>query len=477
MDAKELAFAGIAEQARLIDSGQVSSRELVELYIERIERFDSDVKAFRVLFAEQALEQARAVERTRTSGGGGPLLGVPVAVKDDTDVAGQVTAMGSNAFGGPATEDAEIVKRLRAAGAIIIGKTNVPELCMWPFTETVAWGSTRNPWDLQRAPGGSSGGSGAAVAAGLVGAATGSDGAGSIRIPSAWCGLFGCKTQRGRVPGSGGWHGMSVNGLLGRNVADTALFLDVLGSSAGPAGGDGASSSTSFVQAAAEGRAAEASAGGRRRLRICFSKRIPPGILTTLDSDAERCLMNSVELLRSLGHTVEERDPDYPAQMLPALLVRMFCGIADEARQMARPARLERRTRAMARIGTLIPRSALRWSFEREGEIAARLNAVLSSHDVLITPATAKPPPPLGQFEGAGALRTFNGVARLVPFNAPWNLTGQPACSVPAGFGADGLPRAIQLVGRASDERTLLALAAELEREQRWPELRPARFA
>ena len=155
---------------------------------------------------------------------------MPIAVKDDIDVAGEVTALGSNAYGEPAAADAEVVRRLRAAGAVIIGKTNVPELCVWPFTETATFGATRNPWDLQRAPGGSSGGSAAAVAAGLVGAALGSDGAGSIRIPSAWCGLFGLKPQRGRVslaPRPRAWNGLSVDGVLTRRVADTALFHDV----------------------------------------------------------------------------------------------------------------------------------------------------------------------------------------------------------------------------------------------------------
>lgn len=468
MDAKDLAFAGIAEQAQLIARGEIGSRELVELYLGRIHKFDSELNAFRVLFAEQALEEASRADARRGSDAGGPLRGVPIAVKDDTDVEGQVTALGSNAFGAPAQADAEVVRRLREAGAIIIGKTNVPELCMWPFTETLAWGSTRNPWDLERAPGGSSGGSGAAVAAGLVGAATGSDGAGSIRIPSAWCGLFGLKPQRGRVPSGEGWHGLSVNGLLGRTVADTALFLDVLASAAEASGDAADSPSTPFTQAVA---------AAPERLRICFSKKIPPGILTRLDSDAERCMLESVELLRSLGHTVQERDPDYALEMLPAVLARMFIGIADQAKEMAQPSRLERRTRAMARIGSTIPRSALRWSREHEAAIAARLNAVLASHDVLITPATAKPPPLIGQFEGAGALWTFNAVAGLVPFNAPWNLTGQPACSVPAGFGADRLPRAIQLVGRPGDERTLLSLAGEIERERPWSQARPPKFA
>src|SRR5436190_8010884 len=230
MDAVELAFAGIARQAQLIAAGEVSSRELVDLYLERIQRLDGALNCFRVVFAERARMEADQADGRRGAGDRRPLGGVPIAVKDDIDVAGEVTAFGTNAHGGPAQADAEVVSRLRAAGAVVIGQTNVPELTIWPFSESATFGVTRNPWNRQHAPGGSSGGSAAAVAAGLVGAALGSDGMGSIRIPAAWCGLFGLQPQRGRVslaPRRRAWHGLSVNGVLTRSVADTALFLDV----------------------------------------------------------------------------------------------------------------------------------------------------------------------------------------------------------------------------------------------------------
>src|SRR5271156_2697999 len=234
MDAVELAYAGIARQAQLIAAGEISSRELVDLYLARIERLDVKLNAFRVVLGERARLEAEQADARRGAGGDAgarPLLGVPIAVKDDIDVAGELTTYGTNAQDEPKRADAEVVRRLREAGAVIIGKTNVPELTLWPFTETATYGATRNPWEPQHAPGGSSGGSAAAVAAGLVGAALGSDGAGSIRIPAAWCNLFGLKPQRGRVsmfPRRRPWFGMAVIGGLARRVADSALLLDVI---------------------------------------------------------------------------------------------------------------------------------------------------------------------------------------------------------------------------------------------------------
>ncbi|HLJ03290.1 MAG TPA: amidase family protein, partial [Solirubrobacteraceae bacterium] len=223
---QQLAFAGPVALAAMVRAREVHPRELVELCLRRIEAFDPRLNAFRTVMAEQALEEAAMRE-----GHEGLLAGVPVAIKDDLPVAGQSYTDGSRSYRPPESADSEVVRRLRAAGAIPIGITNVPELTIWPWTASTANGVTRNPWDLTRTTGGSSGGSAAAVAAGLVPAATGSDGGGSIRIPAACCGLVGMKTTRGRVPmapAREGWLGLSVFGALARTVADSALLLDVI---------------------------------------------------------------------------------------------------------------------------------------------------------------------------------------------------------------------------------------------------------
>jgi len=450
----DLAFAGLVRQAGLVRDGSVSPRELVELSLERIARLDPELNAFRVVLAEQARAEAAAAERD-DGVADQPLRGVPVAVKDDLDVGGEVTAFGTGAYGPPAREDSEVVRRLRAAGAIVIGKTNVPELTQWPFTESITWGRTRNPWDLERTPGGSSGGSAAAVAAGLVPAALGTDGLGSVRIPAACCGLVGVKPQRGRVsyaPLAEHWHGLSVIGPLARRAADAALLLDVMAAER-PARG--------FVEAA---RPPE------RPLRIALSAKTPlPGPVAR---EVRAALEETATLLRSLGHRVEERDPAYGTAIFDAA-ARYLRGIHDDAAEVPRPHRLERRTRAMARAGGLVPARLMGRLRSAEPAVAAKLGALFGEFDVLMTPSLAQLPLPVGRFEGRGAALTFNGAAQFIPYTGPWNLSGHPAAAVPAGFTPEGLPLSVQLVGRPHEEATLLSLAAQQEAERGWPDRRP----
>lgn len=452
MEAIELAFAGLARQAELVRQREVSASELVELLLERIEGIDPKLNAFRVVLAEQALEEARRADGNGASAEAGPLHGVPVAIKDDTDVAGEVTPHGSNAYGPPAQADAEVVRRLRAAGAIVIGKTNVPELEIFPFTETRTWGVTRNPWDLSRTPGGSSGGSAAAVAAGLVGGALGSDGGGSVRIPAACCGIFGLKTQRGRIPKAPNWHGLSVYGPLTRGVRDAALMLEVLSGEPG------------FV--AASERAPE-------KLRVAVSTKIPPGLIASTAPETRGAVDDASDLLGALGHEPERQDPPY-GLLMTNFLVRYLSGIREDASLMAHPDRLEPRTRGMARLGGLFPAAIVRRAQARGERDALRLGAIFEDHDVLLTPALATLPPKVGKWEGKGALWTFNGVARFVPYTAAWNHVGFPAATVPVGATPDGVPLCVQLIGRPGGEAALLSLAAQIERERPWAGRRPA---
>jgi amidase len=466
MLASELAFAGVARQAQLIASGELGARELLDVYLRRIERLDPQLNSIRVLFAERAAAEADQADARRRAGDRRPLLGVVLLVKDDIDVAGERTTYGTDAQDAPAAQDAEIVRRARSAGAVILGKTLTPELCIWPFTESVTYGVTRNPWSLACTPGGSSGGSAAAVAAGLASAALASDGGGSIRIPAAWCGLYGLKRQRGAVPMAPAPdlpHRLSVNGVLTRNVTDSALFYDVIEHTAvsgEPSTGAGAFSAA--VQ------------GDPPRLRIAVASNLPPGLIAPLHDSNRVALEQTAELLRSLGHDVRDAKIDYGGvRTVVAFNARYVRGIAEDAATLAHPERLERRTRAMARAGDWVPSGLIARIMGWQTELARRINAVLRDNDVLLTPATAVPPPPVARFEGRGALSTYLGVARQVPYAATWNLTGQPACSVPAGLDAEGLPRAVQLVGRASGEATLLALSAQIERARPWGDARP----
>jgi amidase len=460
MDATTLAFAGAAEQARLIRAGEVSSRQVVEATLARVETINPSLNAYRVVLAERALAEADQADARRQGGDDRPLLGVPVAIKDDVDVAGEATAWGTAAHAGPVARDAEVVRRLRAAGAIVVGKTLVPEMTMLPTTDTTTFGSARNPWDLSRTPGGSSGGSAAAMAAGLCGVALGSDGAGSIRNPSAWNGLFGLKPTRDRVPiapHDDAWQGLSVNGPLARRVADAALFLD--------ATVDG-------------GGFAEAAAADPGRLRIAVSTKAPPGALPRLGREERRAVEGTAALLRELGHDVVERDPDYPPSLWPASLVRIMRGISDDVRaSMPHRERLEARTRRVAAIGGGLPAGVVRWARESEAAQAAQLGKLWDDVDVLVTPAAADGPYRAGVVGRWGTPTYIARGAERLTWMPAWNVTGQPGASVPAGLDDDGLPVGVQLIGRTGEDARLLSLSAQLEAARPWIDRRPGAIA
>jgi amidase len=462
----DLAFAGAAKQAEMVRAGEVSPKELVQLCLDRIARLDPQLNSFRKVFAEKALLEAEQAEARLKAGDERPLLGVPIAIKDEVDVVGEVNLHGTDAFTEPAAADCEMVRRLREAGAIVVGLTQLPELAICGFTESATYGVTRNPWNLQRSPAGSSGGSGAAVAAGLVSIASAGDGGGSIRLPAASCGLFGLKPSRGRIslaPLQEGWNGLAVLGCLSRNVLDTALWLDI---TAGGSTEPGAPSPPErpFVEAA------KTPPG---KLRVAYSTLAPRAAAPpTVDQMVKDAVVDASELMRSLGHDVAQRDPDW-GMIGNNITARFLRGVAETVEEVPHPERLESRTRGFGRLGKLIPDSLYEKALRAREADVARVNAIFNSVDVLITPVMGGTALPIRRWEGKGALRTVLGMSRFYPYCVPWNHLGNPAMSVPMGFAADGMPLAVQVIGRPGGESTLLSLAAQIEAERPWAEARP----
>jgi len=450
----------------MVRAGEVSPTELVKLHLERIERIDPRLNSFRVVLAERALLEAEQAEARLNGGDERPLLGVPIALKDSTDLAGELTTLGTDGFSEPAAADSEMVRRLREAGAIVVGKTLLPELAICGFTESATYGVTRNPWNDQRTPAGSSGGSAAAVAAGLVPIASASDGAGSIRIPAASCGLFGLKPQRGRIslaPHREHWNGLSVDGCLSRTVIDTALWLDVTSGGSEEPGAPGPPERP-FVEAARTPPG---------KLRIAYST-VPPRAAAppTVSDVVKNAVAETAELLRSLGHETAQRDPEW-GMIGNNSVPRYLRGAAEDVANVPHPERLERRTRGFGRLGRLIPDKIFEQARRGAAADAARVNAIFDSHDVLMTPVMGGTALPVRRWEGRSALYTVLGMSRFYPYCIPWNHLGNPSMAVPAGFAADGMPLSVQIVGRPGDEATLLSLAAQLEAERPWADARP----
>lgn len=445
----EIAFAGVAGQAQLLAAGDVTATDLVELALARIDRLQPRLNAFRSVFAEEARQAAADADVARGRGDTRPLLGVPIAVKDNVHVRGHAALFGTGSAEREATSDDELVRRLRDAGLVIVGQTQLPELALWAATESRWHGVTRNPWDTTRAPGGSSGGSAVAVAAGIVPAAHATDGLGSIRIPSSSCGLVGLKATHGLVPmgpDPDHWRGLSHAGFVTRSVLDTAMLLDV-------AVGGG------YTDAMAE----------RPRLRIAASAAAPPW---RPDARVRTVFESTLESLRGLGHTVVDRDPPIRTSVANANTVRYLRGVADDVATLEQPERIEPRTRALARLGRRLPGRTVAWA-RREGEsLRGRMAEFFLDTDVLVTPTVARLPIQAGSLVGRGMLSTLKVMLPYAAFTQPWNACGLPAMNVPAGM-SDGLPVGVQLVGPMGSEQRLLALAAELEEALDWTARRP----
>lgn len=455
---------GVAATAAAVRAGEISAADAVERVLARITAVEPRLNAFTAVLADRARAEAAERDAAQASGAPlGPLHGVPLAVKDELDVAGVATTFGGAAATTPAPADAESVRRLRAAGAVIVGKTAMPEFGIWPFTESAAHGYTHNPWSARHTPGGSSGGSAAAVAAGALPAATGGDGGGSLRIPAACCGIYGLKPQRGRVstaPHQDLWGALGVVGVLTREVADSALLYDVL---AGTVAAD------RWHAPAPERPYRELEPGPRLRIGVLL-RTAAPGVRAAPECVA--AVRDTAEALAGLGHRVHEDDHRLPDPTV-AFLPQVLDGVRVEADAIEHPALLERRTRAVAALArATVPPRALRWAERRGAALADRVNTLFDRYDLLLTPALAAPPPPIGRLDGAGVLRATARCVPMIAYTALWNVCGNPAAAVPAGV-AGGLPRSVQLVGPPNGEHLLLRVSAELERARPWVDLLP----
>ncbi len=459
-------FPTVSDQLYQLASGAVTSAELVRRSLRAIAASQSTLNAFRLVLTESALAEAAEADRRRAAGEQALLLGIPIAVKDDVDIAGVPTSFGTAGRISPAAEDSEVVRRLRAAGAVIVGKTNCCELGQWPFTSGPAFGHTRNPWSRRHTPGGSSGGSAAAVAAGLVAAAIGSDGAGSVRVPAAWTHLVGIKPQRGRIstwPLADPFNGITVNGVLARTVADAALVLDA---ASGNAEGD--------LHKPPAVRMAECAGQAPGPLKIALSTRFPFTFFgARLHPEIRAALTTVGEQLGMLGHTVMEGNPNYGLRLPLTFLPRSTAGLLDWADRLGEDVTFEARTEANMRMGRLLSRSLLRRARASEPLLHRRVGAIFNSVDVVLAPTTAQPPPLARMFDELGPTATDRAMIAACPVTFPWNVLGWPSINIPAGFTTDGLPIGVQLMGPANSEPLLISLAAELEAINGWANQQP----
>lgn len=465
-------------QAELVRTGQASPLELVDAAIERIERVNPALNAVITPLFERARAEAASAELPD-----GPLKGVPFVLKD----------LAAHSAGDPFHEgmrflkdrawiephDTALVARFRAAGLITLGKTNTPELGILPTTEPTAYGPTRNPWDASRSTGGSSGGSAAAVAAGLVPVGHANDGGGSIRIPASECGLVGLKPTRGRVslaPEFGDvMGGLTCELVVSRSVRDTAAVLDAV---QGMEPGDPYTAPDPVRPYLEEVGAA---VGG---LRIGLMTRSPGGTVP-VHPDCVAAAEGAARLLESLGHEVESShpaaldDPDYTAQFITNWAAGAAWNLDYWSRRTGvdvGQADVEPLTWALADLGR--SGTAAAWLSAREWlQVNSRQAAAWweDDHDLLLTPTIAEPPPPLGSFDGPAdnPLHGLFRAAELVPFTPPFNVTGQPAISLPLHWNDDGLPIGVQLVAAFGREDVLLRVAAQLEQAQPWSQWRP----
>ena len=480
--------------AALVRSGQVSAAELLETALARIDAINPALNAVIRTRHEQARAETVSIDPAA------PFAGVPFLVKDLlATLAGEPTAGGNRLLAEVRMpHDSELVRRFRAAGLQLVGRTNTPEFGLMPYTEPLLFGATRNPWSLAHSPGGSSGGSAAAVAAGLVPLASGGDGGGSIRIPASCCGLFGLKPSRGLTPTGPDfgelWHGFAIEHVLSRSVRDSAAMLDATA---------GADPGAPYAAPMPSRPFLEDLGVDPGRLRIAFTG-VPLFGHAAVHADCIAALEDAAQLLASLGHEVEEAAPPVDHEACARAFAIVIAAetraeIEGLARLMGRrPHRhdFEPATFSTGLLGRSISAAVYAGAVHTLQITARRMAPFFARHDVLLTPTLATPPPLIGALQPSAAeLRQMRVVNRLgagwlldalgavdlmaektfafIPFTPLFNATGQPAMSVPLHWNATGLPVGVQFVARLGEDAMLLRLAAQLEQARPWFNRRP----
>lgn len=466
MNPVDVAFLPALDQARLIRSRDISPLELTELYLERIERLNPTLGAYVTVMADQALADAKAKTEQLASYSDDlpPLFGVPVSVKDLNQVAEVPCSFGIRAARDRiAEQDDFIVQQLRQGGLIILGKTATSQMGSLPYTEPPGFPPTRNPWNLDYTPGGSSGGAAAALAAGLCAIAQGSDGGGSLRGPAFCCGLVGLKAARGRIsftPVGERLNGLAVNGPLGRTVADTAALLDLL---SGYQVGD------PYWLPDPDPCFAEGLTQAPKSLRIGYATRFAP--IGDADPVCAEAVHTTVQRLEALGHIPEVVEFPDLTDLIEPFIVVWQCVLAE----MAVPwFVLEKMNRWLSWRACRINSGAYLRAVAKLQQVARQVVAVCQPYDAVVLPVYMHPTIPVGAWKHLRSPQILANVINWVAPCPPFNASGQPALAIPTGFGPHGLPVGVQLVGRPADEATLLALAAQLEAAHPWKHRRPS---
>jgi amidase len=462
----DVAFLPALEQARLLRERELGAVELAQLYLERIERLDPQLNAFVTVAADGALADARRADALLAENGElPPFLGVPCSVKDLTATVGLRTTFSCSAYADNVpTVDSAVSRRLKEAGFTVLGKTNTPEFGTIPVTESALNGVCRNPWDVARTPGGSSGGAAAALAAGLCAISDGSDGGGSIRIPASCCGLFGFKPSRGRVSQApyASVDGFGTSGPIARTVGDAAALLDVL---SGYEAGD------PWWAPPPDRRFLSERWEAPGRLRIGWTL-VPPQP-TDVDGDCAAALADAAQLLSELGHQVFEVEPDWRDEELQRLFTVVW-QVAPGLYPLADTSVLSPLNRMLLESALATPSTQYAGALFRLRTFARRVVALWEEVDVLLTPTLALPPVPVGWYSEDGDPRAqWARGLEFTPFTPIANVTGQPAASVPLHWTEAGLPIGVQLVGPPAGDALLLRLCGQLEDARPWADRRP----